>query len=191
MSRQPDQTGRGAPASGDPPTPPNAPLVKADSAELKTPTEWAYELGHVSRGNPQLPQTRDAFDVAHSAARIVHNWLWAEEHLQGDKAFKLSRADYERALEVGLQYPCELRHPAAVPPGASADPTVQRKRRDKLPVAERKVAESKVKRENAALVLKYQASRRAEAEAARKATRAWRNIKPRRIKELREKGAEK
>jgi hypothetical protein len=72
---------------------------------MKTPSEWAELLGHTVAPDSKRPQISARVSLDHAAADAVHGWSRNAHHYQGEQAFKLTRAAYERALRAGKLFP--------------------------------------------------------------------------------------
>jgi len=91
---------------------------KADDG-LRTPTEWAEQLGLLKRRDPRLPQSEDVFNWRHAAAAVAYGWSEHAYHHR-DKPFRLAADDYRKALaSIDLLPTCEL-HAAAIPDSQKA-----------------------------------------------------------------------
>lgn len=71
----------------------------AAPAELRSPRDWAEKLGFIVRGDARLPQSLTFPKMEHAVADKLHGWSQHEHHFQNEP-LKLSRADYEKALEA-------------------------------------------------------------------------------------------
>ncbi len=106
-------------------TPPSEPGPEQSSpaGELKTPREWAIAKGHLLLANPVNlpagairigPAATDRTFPPYVAADVLHGWSESAHHAQGEKAFKLSEADYDAALVAAAAYPAVAPHARAV-----------------------------------------------------------------------------
>ncbi len=94
-----------------------APVATTPPEPVKTPEEWARELGKFKAGNPHIPQVGEHYSLDHAAADRLYGWSeHAFNHQKAEEAFKLTRKDYESALQAALRFPCVAPHEAAVTP---------------------------------------------------------------------------
>jgi hypothetical protein len=87
--------------------PPGPPMLE--------PHEWAEKLGHIVRGNPNLPQSQTFPSAAHAVADKLHGWSAHRHHYQ-TKPLLITREAYEAALEAGGAYPVTPAHEPALSP---------------------------------------------------------------------------
>jgi hypothetical protein len=101
------------------------PINAAPPVVLRTPREWAIAKGHLLLAKPVgLPEgamrigpaaTDRSFPI-YAAADALHGWSESAHHVQGDKAFRLSEADYAAALVAAAAYPAVSPHRQAMTP---------------------------------------------------------------------------
>jgi hypothetical protein len=78
------------------------------SEDLKTPAEWAVELGHVQvrRQQGQALRGEEVVSVpssAYAAARALHFWTHDEHHAPAGERLRITRAVFDAALAAAVE----------------------------------------------------------------------------------------
>jgi hypothetical protein len=91
--------------------PPKSPVGGA--IEL-TPAAWAHRKGLLISGAKQ-PWVEPHARGGHTEAANLYGWNAHAHHYQGDAAFTLTEADYDKARETALAFPAVELHARAWP----------------------------------------------------------------------------
>jgi hypothetical protein len=92
--------------------------MRASAKVLRTPAEWAKELGHIQERDKRLPQSRTFSKWNYAAADKLYGWSeYAYHHQAVEERFAIDEATFKAALEAAAMFPTVAPHAAALPPG--------------------------------------------------------------------------